>query len=155
MKKLVLLLCFFLVFVACGKDEKTIEKIIYGDKTSSVLDKDDYNKVAITQSFNSFNDFKSYALQCAENKTNLAGKKFKVRDTFKISIEGFNSIGEKHFFIFKTYINSSDTQRLEFTLKYIDTKEAPEQVEMEMIFIVTKCQYYSIWNTIEGYSYSL
>ena len=151
MKKLVLLFCLFLVFVACGKD-KTIEKIIYGDKTSSVLDKQDYDKVSITKSFNSINDFKTYIEQCAENNVNLVGKKFKIRDTFAISNMGFYSIDAKHYFIYRSAIQISEFYLL---LTYLDTKEAPEQVEMEIAFIVTKCEYPSYMNSIEGYSYSL
>ena len=159
MKKLVLLLCFFLVFVACGKD-KTIEKIIYGDKTSSALDKDDYNKVAISKSFNSIDEFVTYMKQCFNDKVNLIGKKFKVKGTFEISSSGFYSINEKHYYMFRVYLHESENPFVQAYIDFLDTDKSltpPSQLQMDLVFIITRSDYYEYGPqaSIQGYSYSL
>ena len=160
MKKLVLLLCFFLVFISCGKDEKTIEKIIYGDKTSSVLDKDDYNKVAIARSFNSIDDFVAYMKQCYNDKVNLIGKKFKVKGTFDISSSGFYSINEKHYYMFRVHLDTSENPYVQMYINLLDTDKnltPPSQLQMDLVFIITRSDYYEYGPqaSINGYSYSL
>ena len=158
MKKLALLLCLFFVFVSCGKDEKTIEKIIYGDKTSSVLDKDDYNKVSTTKSFNNIDDFVAYMTQCYNDKVNLVGKKFKVKGTFEIIDSGFCTINEKHYYMFRAHLQTSENPQIYMDIKLLDTDKnlaPPSQLETDLIYIVTKSNYKYSQAGIEGYSYNL
>ena len=167
MKKLVLLLCFFLIFVSCGKD-KTIEKIIYGDISSydydrpAILDKADFDKVPVSKSFNSTDEFINYLKQCKDNKTNLLGKKFKIKGTFEILRDGpFTALNEKHYFYYSTTISEyvdAGGSKLDIYFADSDTKNyPPEQLEPELTCIVYSCEYHYYYNTasIRGYSYDL
>ncbi|MBO7713905.1 MAG: hypothetical protein J6S85_10075 [Methanobrevibacter sp.] len=160
MKKLVLLFCLFLVFVACSGKDKTIEKIIYGDKSSVILDKEAFNKIPTTKSCNNFDELATYINQCAEDKTNLAGKKIKVKGVFNISGPHFVSIDEKHYSLFQcNNMVLSESPHIEFWVKFIDSdknKTNPGQVEMELTCIVSKCQYqYPSYFVVEVYSYDI
>lgn len=167
MKKIILLLCLCLVFISCSKDDKTIEKIIYGDKITygdnpTILDKNKFNQVSVSKSFNNTNDFISYMKQCFNNRTNLLGKKFKVKGIFNIRQSDFVAIDEKHYFFFRTSIEDIDSSpKVISIIKFVSSNSntnPPEQIN-EITFIVTKNEgsYYEDNKqiTLEGYSYDL
>ena len=160
MKKLALLFCLFLVFVACGKD-KTIEKIIYGDNPTYnerpvILEKADFDKVSVLKSFNSTDDFLNYLRQCSDNRTNLLGKKFKIKGTFNFNGSNFIALNEKHYFCYLTTIENTSDFRM--TIYFADSdinNRPPEQLEAELTFIVYNCVYNDDYAKISSYSYDL
>lgn len=162
MKKIILfIMCSIICFTACGEKEKTIEKLIYGDKVSSILDKDEFNKVSISKSFATIKAFVDYINQCATNKVNLMGKKFKVRGLFYFQKEDFDyeAIDDKHYNYLSATIEGYSN--LWFYIKFIDSdlnlSSAPYSAEKEFTFIVSvnRYNYNGGKNNIEGYSYDL
>lgn len=160
MKKIVLLLCLFLVFVACGKD-KTIEKIIYGNDTRygenpTVLDKADFDKIPISKSFNSYDDFCNYMAECFESKANILGKKFKITNTFNVVEEDCRILDEKHFWQY--CIRKYGDEPLDFTIHFANANNISTSQISEVTFLVTICIYrygQTIIAQIKGYSYDL
>ena len=159
-KLLLLLLCCGLFFCACDKD-KTIEKIIYGDKVSSILDKEEFNNVSVSKSFDTIDSFVNYINECAANKVNLMGKKFKVKGLFYMKKEDFSyeAIGEKHYNYLSATIQGYSN--LWFYIKFIDSDlslpSTSYSTEKEFTFIISVCRYNydGEKNNIEGYSYDL
>ena len=161
MKKILLLLCLCLLFVSCGKD-KTIEKIIYGDNTTyddgrpAILDKTDFDTVSVSKSFDSTDEFLNYLKQCKDNKTNLLGKKFKIKGTFNFPNKLFIALNEKHYFYYSTtiYDNASDSRMI---ISFADSdinNQPPEQLELEITCIIYSCLY-NAYADIKSYSYDL
>lgn len=151
----IFLCCITFLFTSCGKD-KTIEKIIYGEpitngdngnNNSNILNKEQFNSVAISREFNSFDDFYNYMKQCCVNKTDLREIKFKIKGSFtpRAVIYEENNAYKR----IDITINSSPYMSL--IIKCFDFNATYAE---EIIFIINHLRYYSEYNfEVHGYAY--
>lgn len=150
-KLLLLLLCCGLFFCACGKD-KTIEKIIYGDKVSSILDKQEFDKVPVFREFNNTEDLLAYINQCYQNKTNISGKKLKVKGLCSLH-KYFYANDPNHYYNIRGTFSSSSSPST-FRVDFVDTDkniEPPSEATISFTCIVTEV---GLYNSNSFYSYS-
>jgi len=160
-------MCITFLFVSCGKD-KTIEKIIYGEnsnnednKYSLILDKEQFNSVAITREFNNIDDFFNYIEQCWTNKTNLAGLKFKIRGSFTVTnsdllySDDYSYYGGHYFY--KKLVVSLTTPYRTLTINFTDTdlnSTITNTEDVVFIVIYSNYSYDSEYQKYSIYSYS-
>lgn len=153
--KLFILLLLFSIFLftSCGKD-KTIEKIIYGDTPTSgntenngkILSREQFNSVAVTQEFNSIDDFYNYMLQCYTNKTNLLGIKFKIKASFNLTdtLQYYPDLNDENHYFYKTFSKTiGSNPNVFFSVDFTDTDLNSDVSSIdEVTFIVRYCYYY-------------
>ena len=144
-------ICSIFLFVSCGKD-KTIEKIIYGEPTTSgdngnILSREQFNSVAISREFDSVDDFYNYMKQCCVNKTDLREIKFKIKGSFtpRAVIYEENNAYKR----IDITVNSSPYMYL-----FIKCFDFNATYTEEIIFIVNNLRYFNESNfEVHGYTY--
>ena len=149
------------LFTSCGKD-KTVEKLIYGDTSLNMLSRDQFNSLSVSISFDNIDDFYNYIKQCAMNKTNLLGKKFRINNHHFELQDYLSYNGQNYFYKACGSYYDDDTCDIRFSVGFVNTYLYTDITSVESVtFIVQGCNYWygSGYSSseyeaeISGYSY--